>query len=216
MAWTRIGGATAGSGDGNSATTAGFDTTGADLLVAFVAWDTAAGAIAFSDSKGNTWNKLTSQVLTVEGSFYWCNPTAVGSGHTFTASLTGSNPVLNVEAWSGSAPSAFDQQNGGSNSVGTTIATGSVTPAQDNELIVAGIGIRGGSTSISSIDSSFTIGTNTAPGGTNDGSAIAYLTQVGAAAVNPTWTVAGTGSVKVACIATFKPGGTHRMFLVFP
>lgn len=220
MPFTRIAGTAATSTNNNDVTTPAIDTTTADLLIGWGAWDTAAGALVFTDSKGNSWNKLISRVLTIEGSFWWCVPTSVGTGHTFTGTRTGSNPAICIEAWINAAASPFDQQNGNTSGVGTTLTTGSVTPTQNDELIVAGIAIRSGSTSISSIDSSFTIRGNVAPTGTSDGAAIATLVQVSIVLVNPTWTVAGSGSVKAAAIATFKTvtpsvGNSGNMFSVF-
>ncbi len=88
--------ANAGSGSG---TTSAVDTTGADLLVAAVAYFDGAGTV--TDSKGNTWTGLTPAT---PGSgracrLLYCVPTSVGGGHTFsTPSGFGG---LCVSAWSG-------------------------------------------------------------------------------------------------------------------
>lgn len=203
MAFSRITGATAGSPDNNAVTTGGVNTTGADLLIACVAQESAVATCVLSDSKGNTWNTLTSSTEgAVKCTLFWSRPSSVGSSHTFTATQTGASPSISVEAWSDSAASPFDQQNGNNTSAGTTIATGSVTPTENDELVVAGVAIRSGT--INSIDSSFTQRGTTATGGTNDGVSIATLVQTSAAPVNPTWTVSASGGVKAARIATFK------------
>ncbi|HEX7769696.1 MAG TPA: hypothetical protein VF422_06670 [Dokdonella sp.] len=218
MSWSRITGAKAGSADGDTVTTSGINTAGADLLVAIVAQESAVADAAFSDSKGNTWTKLTGQTESPGKSvLYWCRPTSVGSGHTFTATQSSSRPSVCVEAWSGSATSPFDQQNGAhSSDGGATLATGSVTPTQDNELVIAGAAARG--QTVSSIDGGFTLANSQAGSATNDGAAIAYLVQTSATAANPTWTFGTAGSIKMALIATFKQApvtSNGNMFLVW-
>lgn len=216
FAWSRIAGVKAGSGDGNSVTTGAIDTTGADLLIAVVGQESGVADITPTDSKGNTWNALTEQVEGAgRGCMFWSRPTSVGSGHTFTASQASSFPAIVVEAWSGSVSSPFDQQNGAhDSSAGATIQTGSVTPSEGNELIVAGATGRG--QNATSIDSSFTLRNTQASSGTNDTAAIATLEQTSPASVNPTWTFSAAGGVKIALIATFKmlSVGNHRMFQV--
>src|SRR5207249_3237049 len=60
----------------------------------------------------------------------------VGSGHTFTCS-TGSAtyPAITVAAFAGAASSPFDVENG-NGTQNTTASTGSITPTQDNDLII--------------------------------------------------------------------------------
>ena len=88
MANPLIAHAIVGSSTGNNATTSAIDTTGATLLVALIVTDTGGGTM--SDSKGNTWTALTAHSggTTVTGQlFYVSNPT-VGSGHTFTPTIS--------------------------------------------------------------------------------------------------------------------------------
>ena len=94
---------------GSAGTTSGINTTGANLIVVTVAYDTQSGV---SDSNGNTWTALTAQSGSQDGNarMYYCfNPT-VGAGHTFT-SAQGYGAIC-VSAWSGAATSPQDQQNG--------------------------------------------------------------------------------------------------------
>lgn len=209
MAYSVIGHVTAGSATGNSVTTGALNTTGADLLVLVLGQESAAALCTISDSKGNTWNQLTVQTESpVKGAIFWSRPTSVGSGHTFTATGSSASPAIAVSAFAGARlVSPFDQENGSHSSIGSTIATGSVTPTEDNELVIAGFAGRGGSGAIVSIDSSFTLGASTTAGAANDTAGIAYKIQTTAAAVNPTWTVTSSGSVKAAMIATFKLAG---------
>lgn len=133
--------------------------------------------------------------------FYAQNPT-VGTGHTFTYTSTAKYPSITVTAWSGTATtSVFDVENGATATSGTSIATGSVTPTQNDELLIAGLTLQ--ATNTPSIDLSFTI-TDTVQFSANHflGSH-AYKIQTTAAAQNPTWSW-GTSTNIVAAIATFK------------
>jgi hypothetical protein len=194
---------------GNSGTTGSVDTTGADLLVAYVASWTNLPDAAVTDSKGNTWTPRTnydqngvsrSRILYVE------NPT-VGTGHTFTVTSTQDFPVLCIQAWSGAATSSvYDTENGNGVTAGTSTTTGSVTPAQDDSLIVTGICFTASNTM--SINSSFTISNQIDyAGATNFGGGMAYLVQTSATAVNPTWSWSSANSDSAASIAVFKVSG---------
>jgi hypothetical protein len=190
---------------GAKGTTAGIDTTGATLIVLFVHQDTAAQGV--SDSKGNTWTSLTSQTGGVSGTnntgrlWYCVNPT-VGSGHTFSAAVA--YGAIAALALAGNAAVPFDQENGsGSTSSVTSRQPGSITPSEDDCIVVAGTGI-GGSNSNHAIDGGFTIaGDLNGISGTQYGGFIAYLIQTSATAANPTssWT---TSNVSASVIASFK------------
>jgi hypothetical protein len=84
------------------------------------------------------------------------------------------------------------------------LQTGSVTPSENNEVLIAGTGIEGtGRTA--TINSSFTITDGIAgDGATRMGGYAAYLIQTTATAVNPTWTYSGAVTRVAANIATFK------------
>jgi hypothetical protein len=189
----------------NGGTSAAADTTGADLLVIHVASFAAASGV--SDSKGNTWTALTEHSVGSRFSRFWYAKNAtVGTGHTFTVSGTGIYPHLAVAAFSGSNTTApADQQNGATGSGVTSLATGSVTPAEDNELVVAGL--CGFDPVTPTINSSFTA-TDTEPsaGGSNMTGGLAYKVQTTATAVNPTWSWNASDSAAVS-IASFKAGG---------
>lgn len=191
-------------------TSSAINTTGADFLVAVIS-----GAIgpAISDSKGNTWHELTMQIgsFSSETSIWYAYNPTVGSGHTFTAS--GEFPGMCVAAFSGRLTSGdpFDVENGAVEGPSPRQA-GSVTPSQDGELLIAGLG---GTPSPISIDSGFTIAESmNLTGGVNYGCVLAYLEQGTAGALNPSWTFSGSGA---AVIATFKAaaggGGAFARFL---
>lgn len=192
-------------------TTSSIDTTGATLLVASLG--SYSGSPTISDSKGNTWTLLTA-VTSAGGVLYQVlayveNPT-VGSGHTFTP--TGGNLYqgLAVAAWSGVAvSSALDQQNSATTggSTANTLATGSITPTTDNQLVVVGMN-NDDPLATMSIDSGFSIAVD-APYifAGSEGSCLAYLIQTSAAAANPTWTHGGSNTYMGSRIASFKESG---------
>lgn len=193
----------AGSADKNTVTTSAVDTTGADFIV-LVRSDFGASRAAVSDSKGNSWNALTatSNASTGTCTIFWSRPTSVGSGHTFTATQANSFPTLSVLAFSGGINSPVDQQNGATASAATSVQTGSVTPSDSNQLIIAGFTSDNASVSIA-LNSGFTVPVSTSVSTNHECGAIGYLIQNSAAAVNPQWTWNTASNVAVR-IATFK------------
>ncbi len=198
------------SSNNNGVTTAGINTTGANLIVVGVA---AYGGGTFpgtlTDSLSNTWTILTPQ--NSGGSnyavLYYCYAPTVGSGQTFTYTSSFSFPSIGVAAFSGAIASPFDQQNGAVAASGLTIQPGSVTPSVNNEVVLT-VFSDGASGVSFSIDSGFTITDQLQKlnNGTNnqEGLGLAYIIQTTAGATNPTWT-AGGSSTMAATIATFKP-----------
>lgn len=210
MAYAFISGNTKGSTGGNAVTSDAIDTTGANLLVVSVsAYSVTPGSI--TDSKGNTWTALTASTSTTSRErLFYCVPTSVGSGHTFTYSQSGTFPVIGVRAFSGAHATPLDQQAaGGSTGSGTSLQPGSLTPPGDGYLFVSGIihGETGGTALL--INSGFTsVGVNYSSSN-NIAGGMGYLIQTSAAAVNPTWSWTSTQRA-AAVMATFVPaaGGT--------
>jgi hypothetical protein len=148
------------SGNNDGFTSGALDTTGANLLIAHVVSAEATTAPTLSDSKGNTWNGLTVRVANGRSRLFYATSTTVGTGHTFTLTGTDIWGLIQVQAWSGAHPTApFDLENG-SNSGGSpdvSLQPGSITPSENNCLVVSGIAnslVSGGSYSI---DSGFAI-----------------------------------------------------------
>lgn len=203
----------AASSNGSSVTTAGVDTTGANLIIVALSSNTANLEPTLSDSNSNAWTGLTAYA----GSgcrirlFYTYAP-VVGAAHTFTASgVAVSVPSIHVMAFDGAASSPFDQENGANAASGTTLSTGSVTPTQDNEIIVSagGNSFSGAQTlGVSGANSAITASFELA-GSQHFFSAAAYGLQGSAAAENWTWSwFSSGGSEPVAAIATFKTVAT--------
>ena len=197
----------AGSSDsGNSVTTGSIDTSGASLLVVVLADYSLETISVITDSKSNTWTPLTSSTsaFTRCTIFYVANPT-VGTGHTFTATkaVNPTFPTICVASFSNVATTTpFDQQNGANSNAATSLSTGSITPTENDEVLIAGLCIEDPETL--SINGGFTI-TNQVSHLVDQhfGGGMAYLIQTTAAAANPAWS--WTDSVGCSArIASFK------------
>lgn len=195
---------------GTNPVTSPIDTTGADLLLIFISDRAASAAGVPSDSKGNTYTGLTVRNNTTNARgrwFYATGTPTVGSGHTATD--TGDFGTITFMAFSGAhATAPFDVENGAAaDSSGATIQPGSITPNQNDSLVVVGLSEGntpggGGPT----IDGGFStpVYTTFNAGSSARGAAVSYLIQTTAAAANPTWTVSGVTEYATA-IAAFKP-----------
>lgn len=196
----------AASPDGVNVTSPAISTVGSSLLVMTVA---AAYAIVPSDSQGNTWSALTahnSSGGSAQVQIYYCASPSTSASHTFTVDSTTGNayPSICVAAFNHTTPSPFDQQNqADAGGYTTSCSTGSITPLFNGELIVAGLETHG-EISGQGITNSMTI-TDTNPGVASQslGSAMAYVVQTTAAAINPTWSWASTAD-PAAAIASFR------------
>jgi hypothetical protein len=194
------------SANSTSVTTGGITTTGANLIVVAVGYLNSAGAGTLSDSNSNTWIALTPHTSSVNATklYYSINP-VVGVAHTFTVSGATNFPGIAVAAFSGAALLAFDQQNGANNGTGSlTLQTGSVSPSQNNELLITGISFNASNTA--SIDSGFGTPQQTNfASGSGFGIALSYIIQGTSSTKNPTWTV-GLSTNMATGIATFASG----------
>jgi len=207
MAYAKIPGGSVGAGSttGNNVTTGAIDTTGADLIVLLVVTYDGWGTQLATDSKSNVYTQRTSyqstdMIIQVQEKYA---PT-VGSGHTFTVTTTSGFPSIIAIAFSGAKSSPFDQINGAVVVSDVQRSTGSVTPTEDNELLVAGLAITPGTITNLTIDSGFTKDVEIAHvSGQHFGLNLAYLIQGSAAAVNPLWAWT-TSREAAATIATFK------------
>ncbi len=190
----------------NAITTPPVNTTGSDLLIVSGSWYSNIGS-SVSDSKSNTWYSLTAQQtspIALINRLFYASSAISGTGHTATLSGVSNFGSIGFQAWSGISPAPFDVENGSLNNTSglTSIQTGSVTPSQNNCLIVASIVFESGGTL--SIDSGFTLTRYGDPSGERGG--IAYLIQDTAAAVNPTWSISSNFGPygAAATIAVFK------------
>lgn len=184
------------------------DTTGCTFLVVGGSWYYGTTLDAdLQDSKSNTWTLLTAvsdgALVARARIWYVVNPT-VGTGHTFNLSGLDTFIALMVAGFSGSHATPFDLQNGtGLGTQGTSIQPGSVTPSENNELLLTLLCVDPNHGTIS-VNSGFTI-TNTVvrQNNVNVGGSLAYKIQTTAGAENPTWSWVQNVN-RVAVIATFK------------
>jgi hypothetical protein len=184
----------------NGGTTSSIDTTSADFIAVLIYEYIGGTHGAVTDSKSNSWSELTTRA-TAGGSqatiFYSVAPT-VGSGHTFTYSVSGSYSVAHVLAFSGvDTVSPFDAENG-TTGTDANLQPGAVVPSADGALIISG---QSCSVGTGSIDSGFDLELSNAPGAL-EGGYTAFLVQSTAASINPTWT--GSVTQKALVIAAFK------------
>jgi|NGEPerStandDraft_6_1074524.scaffolds.fasta_scaffold120595_1 hypothetical protein len=190
-----------GCGPSSPQTTAAIDSSGADLLILGLVWDSSSLAGDLIDSKGNTWTALTSKATPMVQIWY-CKPSTVGSGHTVTVdNHTGGGLYLSayLAAFSGSSPTPFDLENGANN---TATSPGSITPSQSNELVIA---VASSGSSAPTVDANMTLLNNNAvSGGTYWGGGMAYRIQITAAAINPVW--AGSAACVIASFKSASSG----------
>ena len=184
MAITLVSSIGAGSTTGTNATTPPIETTGANLIVVFVASD---GVQTVSDSKGNTWVGLTSHPAysnPTSNKLYQCINPVVGTGHTFTVSGSG-KPVIIAAAFSG-ASGGLDLESGAGCAAGNSgVGTGSLTTSVANELVITGVGAAGLTLTI---NSGFTIITQVALTSNSYEGGLAYLIPASSGTVaGPFW-----------------------------
>jgi hypothetical protein len=185
-------------------------TTGATDMVTgspnlFVATVTGVATLGISDSQSNTWTAGPT-ATDVSGSVvqqYYVYAPSTSSTQTFTGTSTTGQATIVVEAFSGAVTSPLDQTGSNTQTSGTSVTSFGATPGQNNELAVASIVCRDG-TSVS-INSSFTIPTN---GSYDHGTNVwctgqAHFIQGTAGALNPTYSWTGTTSA-AAVIGTYK------------
>lgn len=138
----------------------------------------------------------------------------MGSGHQFDDQ--GSFSVTSILTYSGSlSPAAYNNQH--TTTVDGGGSPGSITPEEDNELLVFAVGALGAGIDVTVVD--------TGPGvvehqsglsGQVFGSAVADLIQTTATAVNPTFTISGGGRVvKMAAFRAQAGGGAAPAPSVF-
>lgn len=205
-AYTLISQTGGGLGKTSPQTSLAIDTSAANLLIAVVTTYANTASPTVTDSKANTWVGLTDRT-TVNNSrtriFYVAGPT-VGTGHTIT--ITSSGDIF-ASAWfaafSGASATPFDVENG-STGAGQTNA-GSITPSENNELIISGFGTVNATTPTVSGGTTLFLGATGLNAGLWFGGAGSYLIQTTAAAIDATWLPSDDNS---RVIASFKAAST--------
>lgn len=186
------------------ATSPAINTTGASLLFVSLSWYPGFDpAPVVTDSKSNTWTALTLRngIQAAHRFYYVISPT-VGASHTVAVSGTNIYCSGTFAAFGGVA--TFYVENGATATSGTSLATGSVTPAVNGSLIVSGwTGFN--ATSNPTVDSSLSpIKIQNPVASVCVAGATSYLVQTTAAVISPTWSWTGSDYAANA-IAVFSP-----------
>lgn len=194
--------------DDTGCTIAGLTTTGANLLVLGSTWLQGSATPTVSDSKSNSWTKLTSNYNspgTLTSTLWWCMPTSVGASHSFTIVGVSVYAPLFLLALSGGNASPLDQKNGNGDDT-ATIAPGSITPTVPGCAVVSMAGFQTSLVTNPTLAGFTRTDVQPAVGGSSFGGAMAYLIQTSAAATNVAWdTGTGGGPDVTAVQADFKP-----------
>lgn len=196
---------------GNTVTTGSLDTTGMDIIWIHVAHFSTSVPVV-SDSKGNTYTHIVTSPVdsSARSSLYRCEGPTVGTGHTFSVDTTATGPgypAIAVLASSGRRTAgAYNSQNTSRFDNASTVQPGSITPEEDNEILITGAACF--TPDVSSINSGFTAYTTAYSAANAISGGIAYKIQTTAGAENPTWTMTGATSPG-ATMAAFRsqPGG---------
>ena len=190
-------------------TSSAINTTGAKLLVAFIADDGAAST--FADSQTNTWllAEGTTGHTRTDGRMLYCINPSTSAAHTFTSG-NGDYPNIDIIAFTCTGTPQVDTTSDAVDSSAATLQGGAVTPSAAPALILSGCGFDNGPASIIADDPGFTVDySDGGAGGVAWGCALAYYSGWASGAVNPTWST-GAGAMNVAVNVAFieVAGGT--------
>lgn len=184
----------------------GSNVTAGNFLVGYCYSANVGATVVAADSLGQTWSEAQSQSQTTDGNVmkivYF--PNTVGGANTLTCTFTGGGPSFRcgVSEYSGVATTTpLDQHTSAQGAAGTG-DSGSVTPSQDNELVIMAASNSNGTT--------FTIGTGTkrvnVPDATSTRIGGGEEIQTTATTRQSSWTF-GSSANWASLIATFKPAG---------
>lgn len=205
---------------GSSITSPSYNTTGAShVFLHATCYGVLAVAANITDNKsnGNPTAVGTGQNTSGESNsrlFYYANPT-VGSGHTFTLSCTA--PALAVIALSGGASSSvLDQNTGATGNSVFSLASGSITPGSNNELIICGGNGADSNSGTITVDSGMTAVATPLGyvGGSHVSNWMYYKIQTTAAAINVTVSDTVSEPGRSATIGSFKAGAAATSFMM--
>ncbi len=205
MGFTRLGHTSGASSDDSNSTTGNVNALGTNLIVAAVASYNAVTAPVPTDNQGgNTYHALTVQEVSIPRiQLFWCVPANVSSTMEWYANASGSFPGIYVAYYSGAHSSPYNSESGTSR-VGTIQQPGSLTPPEDNCLLVTAAAVYVASGALMTVDSSF----NRTDADVNDGhhftAAMADQIQTTATARNPQWTTDGSEVASAVAMAVFK------------
>jgi hypothetical protein len=153
------------------------------------------------DNQSNTYTKLTQYGPGSGGrnyvTWFYCMNPVTSATHTFTAHGRIPNYVV---IWGTGGTPAFDTTTGTSAGSGTTLQPGSIT-AGGSPCALFLASANADATSLSSVNSSFTILENINHTANGASLGVSWLAQTTATAVNPTSTFSGSASPAVTMIS---------------
>ena len=194
---------------GTTNTTASVDTSGVTKIVAYLTFDTGAFS-SFTDSKGNTWTQRGSEATAANGQIlrrYDCEGATVGSGHTFTLTLSASGSVaMFILSVTGAAASFFDQTATPVDDTSSPYASNSLTPNQAGSLLLSFISTSGGlaGTTHDPSANGFTLIDQYANGTAELTSAVAKKVLSAASATTASWTTGAAVSGGLVTLEVYK------------
>lgn len=174
------------------------------------------GAADVSDNKGNTYTRINHQGpvdsgVNYQGIYYAKN---VAGGSTFTVTVTNGDTLFIVEYAGADTTAPLDQTSIGATGNNAAPKAASITPTQDNELIV-GVAWSNQDSDVWGTSASFTLRQNETDNNSWERGAIADLIQTTAAAVQASFTTSSSAawgalsaSFKAAAISTAQTGTT--------
>lgn len=212
-AYARVAVVTAGGGTNSiSVSTAATDMTGVDLIVIGVSWYNVNDPNpAVSDDSSNAYTLVGS--IRTSGDFssalYYKQAPTVDNSMVFSFTSTGIIvPSIVVMGFSGSTGTPLDQNTGSVGGSGTTVQPGSITPTQDDELLVSMSTILDAATVTVNLSFDSPPDQVNQVAGDHVGMAMTYQIQTTATARNPTFTYSASQTANItAGIASFKAAG---------
>lgn len=197
-------------GTANGVTSGAIDTTGADFIVAVCSWYPAVTANpTFADSLAQAgWTRLTPKV-SGDGNyktaiFYKQAPTT-NAAHTFSLTGTSCFPSIYVAPFSGSVASPFDLESSNTGAGIHTLAVGTITPSENNCLVIAGANNNDTATGVNSLNGGFTLlDYKNGVGSTYQGGGLGYLIQTSAASTSGLNWETTNNTTLATVIASFK------------
>ncbi len=192
--------------------------TGCNFIVGGLGWYAGVTTDPSGASVDNLGNSLTSATKRTTATptsvrIFYSTSASLTVSATHSWSVTGSSLFVagNFSCWSGvnAGASVLDQETGTTATSASSIILPTLTPSEDNCLIVTMLMFEDNSAGAVSINGSFIpLDTVAFNGSANEGYAMAYLIQTTAQAVSPTWNVTTSTANLAAAMAIFKgPGG---------
>ncbi len=200
------------------------DTTGANYIGIWLSYGNSSDGRAPEDTDGNTWTRrlyvagpINSTLSYGSFAYFDCaNYSGGGAGKNFLFNHLGVFTTISVSAWSGvySASDPYDTSTSNSSNSASSLAPGSITPANDGSLLMFGSWFEQTSGTYAVSGGYTQLDLSNEVGGAGIGLIQSYLIQDTKTASNPTGTPTSSSAMAVGLVAlrptsyTPPPGGT--------